>query len=253
MRGRNNNKKGRQKMNRAKVGFVMAVMMAGLTATSHADRRSYVWTYESITMPAGMAEGEYYLTAKVPDTGASDDSTWQHQVELEYGLLDNWDISMYQMWKQTYESDEESEFNYEGFKLRSRYKLTKTGDYIIDPLIYAEYIMNAAPDKADVVEAKLVLAKDIGNFNIAYNQIIERALEGDADTEHGYAAGISYDIVSAVSLGLEAKGSYSEVEHAVGPVISVETEKIWLSLGMAAGLNDNTDDLQVRMITGFSF
>lgn len=240
-------------MKKGKVGVVMAVMLAGFVASSHADRRSYVWTYESITMPAGMAEGEYYLTAKVPDTGVSDNSTWEHQLELEYGLMDNWDVSMYQVWAQSYSADEESDFDYKGFKLRTRYKIGKTGEYFLDPLLYAEYIMNPTPGKPEVLEAKLVLAKDIGNLNIAYNQKIEQALEGDSELEHGYAAGISYDIVPVVSLGLEAKGNYSEVEHAVGPVVSVETEKLWLSLGAAVGLNDNTDDLQVRMITGLSF
>lgn len=240
-------------MRKVKMGLVMAVMMAGLVGSSHADRRSYVWTYESMTMPAGMAEGEYYLTAKIPDTGESDNSTWQHQVELEYGVMDNWDVSMYQVWEQSYSTEEESEFDYQGFKLRTRYKLSKTGEYFLDPLIYAEYIVNPNPDKADALEAKLVLAKDIGPLNMAYNQVIEQALEGDSELEHGYAAGISYDVVAAVSLGLEAKGSYSEVEHAVGPVVSVETDKLWFSLGAAVGLNDNTDDLQVRLISGFSF
>ena len=239
-------------MYRMKMAGIM-VLIAGLALSSQADRRSYVWTYESMTMPAGMLEWEYYMTTKIPDTGATDDSTWQHQVELEYGLLDRWDVSIYQMWKQDYAGDEESEFDYEGFKLRSRYKLSKTGEFFIDPLLYAEYIMNAAPGKADVWEAKLVLAKDIGKFNIAYNQVIEQALERGAEIEHGYALGVSYDVIDSLSLGAEAKGSYSEDEHAVGPVVSVETEKLWFSIGAAVGLNDNTADLQVRLITGFSF
>lgn len=240
-------------MEKIKRVVLVAVMVAGWVRSSHADRRSYVWTYESQTMPAGMAEGEYYLTAKISDTGESDNSTWQHQIELEYGLTDNWDISMYQVWEQSYSTDEESAFDYQGFKLRTRYKLSKTGEYFLDPLIYAEYIMNPNPDKTDALEAKLILAKDVGRFNMAYNQVIEQALEGDADLEHGYAAGVSYDIVEAVRLGLEAKGSYSEVEHAVGPVVSVETDRLWFSLGAAVGLNGNTDELQVRLISGFSF
>lgn len=229
------------------------VLSACLAETSLADRRSYVWTYEYATMPAGITEVEYYLTAKVPDTGVKEASAWQHQVELEYGLTDNWDISMYQMWKQSYGTNSASAFKYEGFKIRSRYKLFKSGEFIVDPLLYVEYIRNADLAKPDVLEGKLVLAKDIGKFNVAYNQIVERALDGDAETEYGYAAGANYDILPGFSAGLEAKGSYSEHEHAAGPVVSIETGKFWVSLGAAFGLNAATDDLQARMLAGFAF
>lgn len=229
------------------------VLSACLAETGLADRRSYVWTYEYATMPEGIAEIEYYLTAKVPDTGVKEASTWQHQVELEYGLTDNWDISMYQMWKQSYGTNSASAFKYEGFKLRSRYKLFKSGEFIVDPLLYVEYIRNADLAKPDVLEGKLVLAKDIGKFNVAYNQIVERALDGDAETEYGYAAGANYDILPGFSAGLEATGNYSEHEHATGPVVSIEVEKFWVSLGAAFGLNAATDDLQARMLAGFAF
>ena len=236
-----------------KIGVVVAFLSACLAGTSHADRRSYVWTYEYATMPAGIAEAEYYLTTKVPDSGVSEASSWQHQVEIEYGLTDNWDISLYQMFKQSYGTDSASVFKYEGFKIRSRYKLFKSGEFIVDPLLYVEYIRNADLSEPDVLEAKLVLAKDIGKFNVAYNQIVKRELDGDAETEHEYAAGANYDLLPGFSAGLEAKGNYSEDEHAVGPVVSIETEKLWVSLGVAFGLNEATDDVQARMIAGFSF
>lgn len=229
------------------------VLLSGMASTGYADRRSYVWTYEYATAPEGIAEVEYYLTAKVPDTGVKETSDWQHQVELEYGLTDSWDISMYQMWKQSYGTNSASAFKYEGFKIRSRYKLFKGGEFIVDPLVYVEYIRNADLAKPDVLEGKLVLAKDIGKFNVAYNQIVERALDGDAETEYGYAAGANYDLLPGFSAGLEAKGSYSEDEHAVGPVVSIETGKFWVSLGAAFGLNAATDDLQARMLAGFAF
>lgn len=231
-------------------GIVLSMCLAG---TSHADRRSYVWTYEYSTMPAGIAEAEYYLTAKVPDAGAEETSTWQHQVEIEYGLTDNWDISMYQMWAQSYGTNSTSEFDYEGFKIRSRYKLFQAGRFFVDPLLYLEYIRNANLGEPDVLEGKLVLARDIGDFNVAYNQIVERAFDADADLVHEYAAGASYDFLEAFSAGLEVKGSYSEDEHAAGPVVSVETDNLWVTLGAAFGLNQATDDVQARLIAGFSF
>lgn len=236
-----------------KIGLVVALFSACLAGTSRADRRSYVWTYEYATMPAGIAEAEYYLTAKVPDTGVREVSTWQHQVEIEYGLTDNWDISLYQMWNQSYGTNSTSAFKYEGFKIRSRYKLFKSGEFIVDPLLYVEYIRNADISQPDVLEGKLVLAKDIGKVNVAYNQIVKQELDGDAEAEHEYAAGANYDLSPGFSAGLEAKGNYSEDKHAAGPVVSGETDKFWVSLGVAFGLNEKTDDVQARMIAGFAF
>ena len=241
------------KMHGAKTALAGLILAACLAGTSHADRRSYVWTYEYATMPEGIAEVEYYLTAKVPDTGVREASAWQHQVELEYGLTDNWDISLYQMWKQSYGTNSAAAFKYEGFKIRSRYKLFKSGEFIVDPLLYVEYIRNADIAQPDVLEGKLVLAKDLGKFNAAYNQIVKRELDGDAETEHEYAAGANYDLSPGFSAGLEAKGNYTEDEHALGPVVSLETEKFWVSLGAAFGLNEATDDVQARLLAGFAF
>lgn len=235
--------------------LVLAGMMASVcfAATSQADRRSYVWTYEYSTLPAGIAEAEYYVTAEVPDREISEVSVWQHQVEIEYGLTDNWDIGLYQVWSQSSGTDSEESFNYEGFKVKSRYKLFRRGEFIVDPLIYVEYIRNADLSEPDALEGKLVLAKDIGKFNLAYNQIVEREFGGGGEVEHEYALGAGYDLSNGLKLGFESKGSYSEGECAVGPVISMETEKLWVSIGTAFGLNKATDDLQARMIMGFAF
>lgn len=237
-----------------KYGIVTAGIMlsACFAATSHADRRSYVWTYEYATMPQGIAEAEYYLTAKIPDAGVRKASAWQHQVEIEYGLTENWDVSMYQQWEQSYKTNSAS-FKYDGFKMRTRYKLFKAGEFIVDPLLYAEYIRKADLSQPDVLEGKLVLARDIGEFNAAYNQIMKVELSGDGDTEHEYAAGVSRDLCPGFKAGVEAKGNYSEDKHALGPTVSIETAGFWASLGAAFGLNEDTDDVQSRMIAGFAF
>jgi len=68
--------------------MMLAVVVFGVNS-ANADRRGYVWTYEYQTMPRGHAELEYYLTHKLPDSHKySQKNTWEHQVELEYGLTD---------------------------------------------------------------------------------------------------------------------------------------------------------------------
>jgi len=227
-------------------------IILGISGDSLADWRSYVWTYEYSTMPKGMSEIEYYLTTKVPDTAKSVINIWQHWLELEYGITDKWDVAMYQMWKET-NTATSSTFDYNGFKVRTRYRFGEQGENFIDPELYFEYIRDDNFSEPSVGEAKLILAKDVGNFNISYNQIMERNLEKEGKTYHEYAVGVSYALLPDFKLGIESKGSYNEREYAIGPTISWVSNKFWISFGAALGLNKKTDDIQSRMIVGVPF
>ena len=234
------------------ISIFSLILIIGVAANSFADRRAYVWTYEYQTMPKGMWELEYYLTTEVPDKNKSNINTWKHWLEIEYGLTDNWDISMYQQFKQSNKKTG-SDFEYDGFKIRTRYRISEKDKLFIDTLLYLEYIRDDDFSKANVLEGKIVLAKDIGNVNVAYNQIIKQELESDGETEHEYASGVTYAILPYFKLGLESKGSYTKEKFYLGPTVSVATGKFWVSFGAAFGLNDRSDDIQTRMIFGIPF
>jgi hypothetical protein len=227
-------------------------LIFGIASNSRADTRSYVWTYEYMTLPKGLTEVEYYLTAQVPDTNKTNINTWKHWLELEYGITNRWDVAMYQMWKHK-NTASGSASEYDGFKVRTRYRFGDKGEYFVDPELYFEYIRDDDLSKPNVGEAKLILAKDIGKLNISYNQIWERALEGRGKTENEYAVGLSYELWPALKLGMESKGSYNEREYTIGPSISWANSRFWVSLGAAFGLNERSDDLQTRMIAGIPF
>ncbi len=222
-----------------------------VTSRAYADRRSYVWTYAYQTVAKGQAEFEYYVTNEVPHLDKSATNTWKHWFELEYGLTDRWDIGMYQQFKQTNGSS--SSFEYDGFKIKTRYRLGESGQFFVDPLLYLEYIRNDNLSNPNVFEGKLVLAKDIGQWNMAYNQILEQEIEKGGSTEHEYAFGLSYEVKPSFKVGLETKGSYSDKEYYLGPTISWAAEKFWLTLGAAGGLNNKSDDFQARAIVGIPF
>lgn len=227
-------------------------LVFGATSNTYADRRSYVWTYEYMTMPKGMWEAEYYLTSEVANINKPNINTLKQWIELEYGITDNWDVAMYQMWKfknKRFENDSE----YEGFKIRGRYRFGQKGQFIVDPLVYLEYIRDDNWHKPHVGEAKLILAKDINKLNISYNQILKGNLESDGLAEWEYATGASYAILNYFRFGLESKGNYTKDKFAAGPTISFSTRRFFVSLGAAFGLNERTDDLQARMIVGVPF
>jgi hypothetical protein len=224
-----------------------------LGSISQADRRSYVWTYEYLTMPKGAAELEYYLTHKIPDTGDySEKNTWDHAAELEYGLTDHWDVAIYQTWRQT-NTDAGDDFDYTGSKFRTRYRIGEKDQLPVDVLLYGEYILGDGSGYSDKIEAKLILAKDIGNWNFSYNQIYEKEVANGDDFEHAYATGVSYEFNPTWKVGLESSGNYTDDKYYLGPTVSWAAEKFWVNLGALGGLNDRADDLRMRLIVGIPF
>lgn len=200
-----------------KVLYLLAIWVLSATNIANADRRSYVWTYEYMTMPKGKSEIEYYLTHKAPDFHKySENNTWEHQIEYEYGLTDKWDVSIYQRWQQT-NTSEGDKFEYTGTKLRTRYRLGEKGMYPIDTLLYLEYIRPDSSKEAEIIEGKLIFAKDFGKVNIAYNQIRKVVINNRGDNENEYASGVSYEFNPCLKLGLESTGSYTEDEYLAPP------------------------------------
>ena len=62
--------------------LLIVAMVIFIQATfSHADRRSYVWTYQYMTLPEGFTELEFYQTTKI-----SDIEKWEYRIEVEHGI-----------------------------------------------------------------------------------------------------------------------------------------------------------------------
>jgi len=228
----------------------ISIVLLFIFSTIKADKRSYVWTYEYKTMEEGEVEFEHYLTLSTPLSDSFKGvTTTDHNIELEIGMNDRFDFALYQVFSQT----PKSSFLYKGYKMRFRYRFGETGEYIMDPLLYFEY--KGKPDFSEHgLEGKLILAKDIGNFNVAINPVVEYEYEDDGwESEIKYNAGISYKVGGLLTLGLEVKGGKNG--HYIGPVISHGTSKAWFSLASAIAVTDIKNDkpqLILRMIMGIN-
>lgn len=235
------------------LGFIAFTCIMLPADLAQADRRTYVWTYEYLTMPKGEFELEYYLTMKARDVDDFDRrNTWEHQVELEYGITDHWDVALYQRWQHT-NTAEDDDFEYTGTKLRTRYRLGEKGLYPLDTLLYLEYQRPDSSSEPEVLEGKLILAKDIDRVNIAYNQIIEDGISNGGETEHAYALGLAYEISPTWRAAMESTGNFTEDEYYAGPTVSWLGRRSWLAAGLLTGLNDRSDDLRFRLIAGIPF
>jgi len=216
-----------------------------------ADQRSYVWTYEYLTVPKGEAELETYFTISAPEKdNLKGNTSTEHRFEFEVGMNERFDFAIYQIFLQ--EPAEES-LRYKGFRLRARYRIGEKGRYFVDPLIYLEY-KGLSDFSEHGVEAKLILAKDLGRFNIALNPIVDFEFGDKNEVEAEYTLGMSYKINDLLRLGIEAKGSKDG--HYVGPVIAHGKGRFWVTLGLTfnvGSVEEGKPKFQTRMLLGIRF
>jgi hypothetical protein len=225
----------------------VVVFVGFVVVPARADQRNYVWTYEYGTLAKGNAEIEFYQTAVMKNKDVRSASDWTQQLELEYGVTDHFDVGIYQVYEQAAGS---TALTYAGFKFKARYRIAEKNELPVDVLLYLEHEESTVEGNA--IEGKLILAKDLGRFNLAYNQIYERRYE-TGKGEHEYAAGVSYEVVPWLHIGVESKGSYTEGEFSAGPTLAWMGNRIWANLGALFALNDKTNDREVRFLLGVPF
>jgi len=243
------------------------IAMGLLTSHAHADRRAYGVTYEAVTAPQGEIDVETWTTfaPKGGIGGGPSSRGVREMIELEYGITDRWDAALYNMFDLITSGDTES--GYAGFKIETRYRPSDRGEWLIDPVFYFEFQQLFRGDARQKYEAKLILAKDIGNVNIAANLALEeeRTTEPAWNTEVEYALGASYALSPAWIIGAEifgkAEKEMDEIENRswAGPTLSWASggsgalRGLWVTLAGGAGLGGEADPYYARAIIGLQF
>ncbi len=227
---------------------LLALSLASLPLVSFADRRNYVWTYQYQTMPAQATELEFYQTTNLNEIA----DAWEYRIEVEQGLTDRWDFSVYQIFTQP----EGGSLRWNAVQFRTRYRIGEEGQYVLDPLLYLEYQRNTNSHLPNKLEGKVILAKTIGRTNLALNSVYELAFAPGTEHEIGLDAGLCYEFTPAVSLGLESttRAEFEDEETAVasylGPTISLASGRWWYSIGGGFGVSEDADDAKVRFLMG---
>jgi len=244
------------------ISGIAALLWCGATSTAQADRRIFPYTYPYMTLPEGGLEIEHYLEAGYmemdnPDTQFIEKDTevfWEHEVELEYGITDHWDLGIYHVFEEApYES-----FEYRGAKLRTRYRFAEEGQWPVDTGVYLEV---AYFDNEVELEQRLILAKILGKLEVDFNLKVEQEFEKEKpenewETEYvlNPLLGIGYHFNRKFAAGIEYSGAV-EFENAeaspytqfLGPSFSVGTEKFFWTFTAQPQLTDEDEEFDFRL------
>ncbi|MEP7014182.1 MAG: hypothetical protein ABI925_01960 [Verrucomicrobiota bacterium] len=237
------------------------LILALPAATSFAGVRRFTFLYEANTSAPGSLELENSVSWKsAGGRNGFDQVDFRH--ELEYGVTDKFQASLYFVdW--SYESDREhSEFAYSDTAIELIYNFTNP---VLDPVGVSIYGELRAGDRLIELESKVIAQKNFGPIIFAYNATLEAVWKGseleEREGEFSQAVGASYEFSPRISAGLELLHEFVFPEWRdtgkignffVGPNVSYRRRN-WFVTTTALAQATDTDgepDLQLRTIFG---
>jgi hypothetical protein len=231
------------------------------TISTFGGVRHFTFLYEANTSAPGSLELENWITwQRATGPGRFDQIDFRH--ELEYGVTDRFQMSIY-LADWFYERDpQHSGFAYSDTALELIYNLTNP---VVDPVGLSIYGELRAGDRLVELESKLIAQKNLGPLILAYNATLESVWEGkglpEREGEFSQALGASYEISPRVSVGVELLHEFVFPEWRdeekirnffVGPNVSYRSGN-WFATITALAQATNTEDepdFQVRTIFG---
>jgi hypothetical protein len=225
------------------VGMAMATL-------AQADERRFTYTYEPEVLPKGGMEFEQWVTLRTQRTSGAEVqqgnyNLWELREELEYGVTDNYSVSLYLNYSAESFRDfsqapakDVSHFDFDGISIENRYMVLNPAEHKLGLTLYLEPRFSGSEAE---IEEKILIGQRFGDWKWAFNlshatewsdnlHSVEGELEADL--------GIARDLGSHWALGLEFRchnelPDYSIWENTalfVGPVVSYRQDKWWAAL-----------------------
>jgi hypothetical protein len=188
-------------------------------------------------------------------------SMWRTAFEATYGLTDRIEAAAYL----NLAKPRGYNLQYAGSKFRLRGSLFDQGQLPLDLGWYIELEYNRVPkfdDQKLELELRPIIQRDFGDFSLMLNPIFEKILVGSEAKEgfeFGYAHGIYYRWMRALTPGIEFYGgigmikhpdSSKEQQHYIFPVVRGESHGIEYSVGPGFGLTRGSDRVIVKFNLG---
>lgn len=229
-----------------------------------AGARHFTFLYEAPTSAPGSIESENWITWRhVTNPEQSDEIGFRHEIEI--GVTDHFQASIYFVdW--FYQRDHKrSSFNYSDFAIELLYNLTNP---VIDPVGLSVYEEIQIGRQHFELESKLIAQKNFGRLIFDYNLTLEAEWEEQGlqqqQGELQQAFGASYELSPRISVGLEFLHEFvfpdwrdeEKLRNVfVGPNVAFRHQNWFVTVTALAQPTNTADeaDFTVRTIFGFGF
>lgn len=238
------------------LALLALAMLLGSARDAHAGKRHTVWAYPPGAGPRGAVEAETWITTSREGRGSGTDA--EYRLEIENGLSDGLSLDVY-LGVLNQPAGGNVTFDRVQASLRADL-LTKQLATTIDLTGYFELKRDVDLGNPWEFEAILIGGKTFGRFDYTFNVVYESELSSKAfhktSRELKGIVGAGYQLTPRLWAGGEvmAVNDAGTRELSLGPTISVGlTDKTWVAIGGQFGVNDHTDQLQLRAIFGIFF
>jgi hypothetical protein len=255
------------------IPVLLAVLVSPATFVM-ADARPFTFTYDTYPVGKGNWEYEQWITYRGRSQADHGFTRFDFRHEVEFGLADNFDLSIYFASWRYEDSDSRQGTKFDSTSIEGTLYLSNPVTDFMGAGLYAEF---AVGENELEFEQKLLLQKDWKNWTFAYNLIFETEIEGvfqdpdepGAETEVegviAHALGASYAIgrgdlriggEMVIESVFENWSHYEDTSVYLGPVISYQGGKNWwvtvTPMYQLSSLEDEPD-FNVRLIAGIEF
>lgn len=173
---------------------------------------------------------------------------WSHALELEYGFTDRFVLGVYA----DFDDPRGGPLRYTRTRIEGRYRFSNRYDRFVNPALYFElYLPTAAYDAPQELEVRLILERDLNDFRLDLNPLLEKELSGadvGSSFDAGIDAGIYYRRFYRLQPGIEIFSRFGELNelpsqsdqpHVLFGTVDVRPARGWdLQLGAGYGLTD---------------
>ncbi len=243
------------------MGMIMGSWFLGSVPHAEAHLRDYVVTQGYYTTKQGEFEVELFNDVFFPEANHDETYHSEHQIEVEYGVTNHFQVSYYEIyaWNRT------EDWERDAFKIEAKLRFAEAGQWPVDVALYTEYKNpNGSRDvRSDEIENKVIVSKTFGPWNVAGNVIFGREINTHSHWAFEYTAGVRYAATPRIQMGLEVQqglgnsdefGFSRDHEFLLVPGLYVTpTPHVRILIGPAFGLTRGSDDLQIRSIVGVEF
>jgi hypothetical protein len=215
-------------------------------AVASATERYFTYTYEPEVFPQGASEFEQWVTwrgVRTANVGQENFNKWELREEFEYGVTDNYSVSLYlntsaESFRDPATGNNESHFDFDGISIENRYMLLNPTEHAVGLTLYLEPRYSG---KEAEVEERIILGQRHGDWKWALNLTHATEWENNLHEIEGeleVTFGITRALSKRWSLGLEARNhneipDYKDWENTaffLGPVVTYTQDKWWATL-----------------------